>query len=186
MGGTVVILSGPSGVGKDTIIDTWRQKNPLVERVVAYTTRPPRDGEVDGKDYNFVNREDFLKMVDDGAFLEHKEVHGSYYATPLRDLQHMVNKGLIAVLKIDVQGALAAMQKVPDAITIFLMPPSQAELKHRLTERETDTESQIELRLKNAEWEISQADKYQNIVVNDDVRRAVNEIDAIVTKGMDL
>lgn len=184
MRGHVVILSGPSGVGKDTVIEAWRQMNPLVQRVVAYTTRAPREGERDDIDYHFVTKDSFLEMADAGQFLEWKEVHGNYYGTPLHDLEHMVNKGLIAILKIDVQGALTAMQKLPNALTVFLMPPSEKELENRLEERGTDSEKQREVRLENARWEISQSDKYQHIVVNDDVRRAAGEIEEIVRREM--
>ncbi len=186
MRGHVVILSGPSGVGKDTIIDAWRQKNPLVQRVVAYTTRAPREGERSGIDYHFVTKDKFMEMADSGQFLEWKEVHGNCYATPLHDLERMVNNGIIAILKIDVQGALTAMKKLPNAVSIFLMPPSEKELEHRLEERGTDSEQQRQIRLENARWEMSQSDKYQHIVVNDDmlVKRAVDEIDEIVRTEM--
>lgn len=179
MKGKIVILSGPSGAGKDTVIDAWRLRNPVVKRVVAYTTRAPRPGEVNGEAYHFVTRDDFMDRANSGQFLEWKEVHGNLYATPLEDLRTMVDAGLIAVLKIDVQGAIAAMEKLPEAISIFLMPPSIEELEHRLRERHTDSADEINKRLENAEWEISNSSRYKYRVVNDDVNRAVAEIEEI-------
>lgn len=180
MRGRIVILSGPSGAGKDTVIDAWRERNPLVKRVVAYTTRTPRAGETDGEDYHFVSKDGFFQMANAGKFLEWKEVHGNFYATPLDDLNEMVNAGLIAVLKIDVQGAMAAMKKLPDADSIFLMPPSLEELEKRLRERGTDSGEQIAVRLENARNEMAHSVHYKHVVVNDDLERAVTEVNAIV------
>lgn len=179
----MVILSGPSGVGKDTVIDAWKAMNPRVERVVTVTTREPREGEVDGVDYHFVDEKTFLAMVCDGAFLEHKEVHGNRYGTPLKGLKKIVDKGNIAVLKIDVQGALAAMPKLKGELSVFLMPPSIEELESRLKGRNTETAEQIRTRIKNAHTEMAQAHHYGAIVVNDIVDRAVQEIDSIVAAG---
>ena len=116
--GRLVILSGPSGVGKDTVINAWHARDPRVERVVAYTTRPARPGETDGLDYHFVSVDTFMELAADGAFLEYKEVHGNHYATPLRDMEAMLSAGKIAILKIDVQGALTAMELRPDAMSV--------------------------------------------------------------------
>ncbi len=181
MKGRLVILSGPSGVGKDTVIDAWRAVNPLVERVVAYTTRDPRDGEREGVDYHFVSRESFLDMASKGDFLEHKEVHGNLYATPLRDLEAMLAASKIAILKIDVQGALSVFKLRPDAMSIFLLPPSWEELERRIRFRGTDDEAAIEKRLTNAKWEISQSERYSHQFVNDQIDHLVSQLEKCVS-----
>jgi len=180
MEGRLVILSGPSGVGKDTLIEAWRSRNQRVERVVAYTTRPPREGEVDGQDYHFVTIPAFLLMADSGNFLEWKIVHGNYYATPLADMEAMLADGKIAILKIDVHGAIAAMDRRHDAISVFIQPPSWNELESRIRNRALDLPEAIEKRLQNAREEISFADRYQHQVVNRNLEQAVDELEKIV------
>ena len=180
MSGKLVILSGPSGVGKDTIIDAWREINPRVERVVAYTTRSPRVGEVDGLDYNFVSTDDFHFKVKNGEFLEFKEVHGNWYATPLTDMEDLLRAGKVAILKIDVQGALHAMTLRKDAISIFILPPSMNELEQRILGRGTDSPEVIAKRLANAEDEVALAPKYQHRIVNLDVEMTVSLLERIV------
>jgi guanylate kinase len=176
----LVILSGPSGVGKDTVIDAWRATNPQVERVVAYTTRKPRPGEVDGVDYHFIPRDQFFEFAEAGDFLEFKEVHDYHYATPLRDMERLLANGRIAVLKIDVQGALAVMKLRPNAVTIFLLPPDPDELARRMKGRGTEDESAIATRLRNAAKEMELASNYGHRIVNDDVNRVVQELQRIV------
>ncbi|MBX3111961.1 MAG: guanylate kinase [Fimbriimonadaceae bacterium] len=176
----LVVLSGPSGVGKDTVIDAWARRDPQVKRVVAYTTRPPRPGEHDGDDYHFVDPERFDRLATEGAFLEAKNVHGNWYATPLADMEEMLDAGLVAVLKIDVQGALVAMERFPWALTVMLAPPSAEELERRIRGRGTDAEEVVAKRLANARGELAQADRYQHVVVNRDVDEAVEEIMGLV------
>lgn len=180
MSGRIVILSGPSGVGKDTVLAAWNARNPQVRRVVATTTRAPRTGEQNGVDYTFVSRERFVELADAGAFLEWKEVHGNLYATPLDALERMLAEGLVAILKIDVQGALTAMEKRPDAVSIFLMPPSMEELERRIRSRATDSEETIQVRLANAREEIEVGRRYHHRVVNDDVERCVDRLEALL------
>ena len=174
--GRLVILSGPSGVGKDTVIDAWRSADPRVERVVAYTTRAPRVGEQDGVDYHFVTLERFESLAEGGHFLEHKMVHGNGYATPLTDLEQMLAAGKIAILKIDVQGALAVMQLRPDAESAFLLPPDAEELERRIRGRGTDSEDAIAKRLSNARDEMEAARHYQHRLVNQSVPEVVAEL----------
>ncbi|MCW5937053.1 MAG: guanylate kinase [Fimbriimonadaceae bacterium] len=176
MAGKLVILSGPSGVGKDTVIEAWRQRDPRVERVVATCTRAPREGEVQGTDYDFVSHEHFHRMAAEGRFLEFKEVHGNWYATPLAGVEARLAAGKVAVLKIDVQGALEVMRKRPEALTIFLLPPSLEELERRIRSRGQDDEATIQRRLEGARRELACVDKYRHQVVNDDLATAVTKI----------
>ncbi len=172
----LVILSGPSGVGKDTVIDAWAARDPRVVRVVAYTTRGPRAGERDGIDYHFVTVDAFLECANAGEFLEAKEVHGHHYATPLKDMEALLAAGKVAVLKIDVQGALTAMALRPDAVSVFLLPPDPDELARRLRERGTDDEATVARRLENARGELALSERYAHRLVNDDVTTVVNRL----------
>ncbi|AIE85264.1 guanylate kinase [Fimbriimonas ginsengisoli] len=178
--GTLVILSGPSGVGKDTVINAWHARDPRVERVVAYTTRPPRAGELPGIDYHFVTVQEFLRLAEAGAFLEFKEVHGNHYATPLHDMEEMLAAGKIAVLKIDVQGALAVMELRSDAVSVFLMPPSADELERRIRARNLDGPDVIYRRLLNAREEMALAHHYQLQLINDSVEEVVGRLVGVV------
>lgn len=183
MNGIAIILSGPSGVGKDTIIDRWQQLDPTVHRVVAFTTRPPRPGEENGHSYHFVTRSTFESLAASGHFLEYKEVHGNFYATPLKTLRDMVKQGKKAILKIDVQGALQVMPDHPEILSIFLLPPSTDELINRLKNRGTESPEKLAERIKNAEFELAQAPKYQHQVINQNVDDCVQEIMTIVEKA---
>jgi len=178
--GIAIIISGPSGVGKDTIIDRWREIDPTVERVVAFTTRPPRPGEVDGHSYFFVSSSTFNSLAESGHFLEYKEVHGNFYATPLKNLREMIRQGKKAILKIDVQGALQVIDEHPEFLTIFLLPPTPEELNRRLSERGTEDPATLSERIKNAEFELAQAHLYKHQVINDDVEECVKKISEIV------
>lgn len=175
----LVILSGPSGVGKDTVIEAWRKADPRVTRVVAYTTRAPRPGEVDGVDYHFVTVDQFLECAEVGDFLEAKEVHGHHYATPLKDMVALLDAGKVAVLKIDVQGALTVMALRPDAISVFILPPDADELARRLRDRATDSPEKIAERLENAQGEIALSERYAHRIVNDDVAKVVSQLLAL-------
>jgi guanylate kinase len=179
MKGRIVIFSGPSGVGKDTVLAAWIAKDPRVQRVVAYTTRDPRPGEVDGVDYNFVDNKTFAKMAEAGEFLEYKEVHGNFYATPLKDMERMLADGKIAILKIDVKGALDAMKLRPDAASVFLTTPSMEELERRMRSRGTETEEALQKRLRNAELEIELSDHYQHVIPNVEVEDVVKQLLAL-------
>lgn len=180
MRGRLVILSGPSGVGKDTVIERWHEVDPKVARVVAYTTRAPRVGERADIDYHFVTVESFMRKAEAGDFLEWKRVHDNYYATPLKDMEALLAQGKTAILKIDVQGGIEAMAKRDDALSIFLLPPSWEELEHRIRSRAADDEATIEKRLENARQELAVSDRYDHRVVNDDLDRCVAEIRSLV------
>ena len=174
-----MIVSGPSGVGKDTLLDAWMERDPSVQRVVSCTTREPRKGEVGGRDYFFLSFDEFKERVAQDRFLEHKHVHGQYYGTPRDQVDRMLATGLTAVLKIDVQGAISVMGLVPAAVTVFILPPSMEDLEDRLRNRGTESEEKIQLRLENARQEIALAERYQHRIVNDEIGRAVAELEKI-------
>lgn len=176
-----MVLSGPSGVGKDTVIREWERIEPDLSYVITCTTRAPRDEERNGVHYHFLTEHEFDARVSEGAFLEYKEVHGHYYATPKDQVDAKLSQGKIVLLKIDVQGALTVREARPDTLMIFLAPPSFEELERRIRERRTDTEAEIEVRLQNARWEMDHADRYDFYVVNDVVERATKEIEEIVS-----
>jgi guanylate kinase len=182
--GRLVVVSGPSGAGKTSVMRRVYQTCgvPLV-RSVSATTRTPRDGETDGVDYHFVTPEDFQLRRQRGEFLECFEVfgHSHWYGTLRAEVASGLNRGKWVVLEIDVQGALAVMREYPDAITIFLRPSSPQELERRLRDRGTETEQSIRRRLAQAESEMAVAGRYQHQVINDDMDQAVREISEILT-----
>lgn len=156
----------------------------MLKKVTAYTSRPARAGEIDGVDYHFVSQNEFLAKAEAGDFLEWKEVHGNFYATPLADMEEMIASGLVPILKIDVQGALEVMAKRSDLVTIMLAPPSFEELERRIRERATDPPEKIEERLTNARDELAAAERYQHVVVNDDLQVCLAELDAILAGSL--
>ena len=176
----LIVLSGPSGVGKDTLLQRLEEVCPRIERCVTYTTRAPRPGEVPGVDYNFVSVEEFKRMIEAGEFLEYAQVHLDLYGSPLSSVAEIREDGNDAILKIDVQGGLTVKQKVPDAIMIFVAPPSMQELERRLRERYTDSEEAMVKRLQDARKEIEQIPMYDYLVVNDDIDSAVDKLRCIV------
>jgi len=183
-GALLVVVSGPSGVGKDTIIDALRQRprDPDYHYVVTCTTRSPRPGEVDGTSYHFLGRERFAALRDAGAFLEWAEVHGNWYATPRAEVRRALAAGHDVILKIDVQGAAAVKASVPDALLVFVVPPSLEALFRRLRARATETAEELEVRQRNAAIELARAGDYDHVVVNEDgqVERTAAEIDQII------
>lgn len=175
MRGHLFILSGPSGAGKGTVRGIAAAQTRGVEYSVSCTTRKPREGEKDGVQYHFMKTEDFCNSINAGQFLEWAEVHGNYYGTRRDIVENALENGTDILLEIDVQGALEVKEKVPEAITVFLMPPSLEELEKRLRKRGTENEENLKLRLKNAELELSCAKKYDHIIINDDATKAANE-----------
>lgn len=180
MNSRIIILSGPSGVGKDTVLDRWIAQNPAIQRVIAYTTRQPREGEVNGVDYNFTDRETFQRMAENHEFLEFKMVYGNGYATPVSGLHKILDSGHHAVLKIDVQGALEAMEKRPEALTIFLHPPTFDELERRIRSRGTETPEAVTRRLDEARAELAISDRYKYQVVNDTIDETLARLEEIL------
>lgn len=177
----LIVISGPSGVGKGTIFSRLLASDPSLTFSVSATTRAPRTGETDGVDYFFITEEQYQELVQRDAFLEHATVHGHSYGTLKSQIVEKLDKGLNVVLDIDPQGARQVMDQWPGCVTIFLLPPSYEKLRQRLYGRNTDATEEIERRLKNAKGEIEQAGMYQYVVVNDDLQVALNQVTAIVT-----
>jgi guanylate kinase len=183
--GRIVVVSGPSGVGKTTLVERLFPACPLpLVRCITVTTRPPRDGEADGVDYHFVSPARFAALRDEGRFLECVEVfgRGHWYGSLASEVRAGIEAGKWVVLNIDVQGAASVMEKFPSAVSIFVLPRSVEELRDRLRLRGTDRADDIEKRLQRAEYELKQAHVYRHTVVNDDLHRAVTEICTILIK----
>ena len=180
MEGMLVIISGPSGSGKGTVVKQLCPENGYALSI-SLTTRKPREGEVHGRDYFFTTEEDFGKMREENALLEHAVYVGNYYGTPRAYVEQQIKLGKIVVLEIEVYGALQVKEKFPAAVLIFLMPPNLPELERRLVNRGTEDAVTIESRLKKALEELPLVDRYNYIVINDIVPDAVAKIDAIVT-----
>ena len=179
--GMLIIVSGPSGVGKGTICAELRARNPQIRESISMTTRARRNGETEGVDYFYVSEERFNEMAAHGEMLEHAYVHGNQYGTPLAYVVEQLEQGYDVLLEIDVQGSIQAMKAYPDAVTISILPPNRAELRNRLIKRATETPEAISLRLRNAELELFMTKEYQYCVVNDEVDRAVSKVEAILT-----
>ena len=183
-GALLVIISGPSGVGKDTIIDALRDRprTPDYHYVVTCTTRGPRPGEVPGVSYQFLTRGEFHALREAGELLEANEVHGNWYGTPRREVATALAEGHDVILKIDVQGAMVVKQRVPEALLVFLVPPSLEALFQRLRSRATETADELETRQRNAAIELARQGDYDRVVVNEtgEVARTAAEIEAII------
>lgn len=178
--GRLIVLSGPSGVGKGTVLRALLEKCPNTRRCVTCTTREPRPGEVDGTDYFFLSEGEFRKKIDEGYFLEYAQVHLNLYGTPLHEVQAMLDEGLDVLLEIDVQGGLTVKGKMPRAVMIFVAPPSMEELEKRLRGRQQDSEESIRKRLQDARDEIAQIPHYDYLVVNDEVEPAAERLRCII------
>lgn len=178
--GLLVCISGPSGVGKGTIVKALLKDDPNVTVSVSATTRAPREGEVDGIDYIFVTDAEFDKMVEENALLEWAKVHLNRYGTPKAACEKLRDSGKDVILEIDVQGSLNVMRNEPDTVSIFILPPDAATLRDRLVGRGTETEEAVKVRMGNAAGELAISEKYDYLVVNDTVEGAVDEIKAIL------
>ncbi len=177
----LIVISGPSGVGKGTIYNRLLDNDPSLTFSVSVTTRGPRNGETDGVDYFFISEEKYQELVAQDAFLEHATVHGHSYGTLKSQIQEKMEKGYNVVLDIDPQGAKQVMAQWPECVSIFLLPPSYQKLRERLHGRNTDDPKEIERRLNNARGEIEQVGMYQYTVVNDDLELAFEQVSAIIT-----
>ena len=181
MRGLLIVVSGASGTGKGTVCKKILADLPEVAYSISATTRKPRPGEVDGKEYYFLSVEEFKAWIAQEKFLEYAEVYGNFYGTPLNKIEERLNRGEDILLEIDVQGALEVKRKCPDGVYIFLLPPSLEELKNRIEGRGTETPESLARRLKNAVAEIKIGLEYDYAVVNDTIDNAVEQIKAILT-----
>lgn len=179
--GKLIVISGPSGAGKSTVVFKSIEGKNNVCFSTSVTTRKPRPGEVDGKEYFFVDLDRFREMVENDELLEHAEYVANSYGTPRSYVEQKLSDGMDVILDIEVQGARQVNEKMPDAVKVFIIPPSMDELKRRLESRGTDTARAIEARLIRARQEYKEADFYDYIIVNDDADKAAGELSAIMT-----
>ena len=178
--GLLVIFSGPSGSGKGTIMKSLLASREDTVLSVSMTTRAPRPGEIDGYHYHFVTREEFQKTIEEDGFLEYAEYNGNFYGTPEAPIRRLLNEGKNVMLEIEVQGAEKVMDHRSDVVSIFITIPSFEELERRLRGRGTEPEEVIQKRMKTSQYELSRAFRYQYIVLNDEVEKAVDRINTII------
>ncbi len=181
MRGLLIVISGASGTGKGTVCKKLLNDLPEVAYSISATTRKPRAGEVDGREYYFLSVEEFKAWIAEEKFLEYAEVYGNFYGTPLNKIEERLNRGEDILLEIDVQGALNVKKKCPEGVYIFLLPPSLEELKNRIEGRGTENPESLSRRLKNAVAEIKIGREYDYVVVNDTIDNAAAQIKAILT-----
>lgn len=181
--GMLVLYTGSSGVGKGTIMQELLKRDKNIRLSVSNTTRSPRDGEIDGVHYNFVTKEQFESLIQKDGYLEYAEYCGNYYGTPKQQVEDLLNQGYDVFLEIEVRGGLQIMDKYPDVLSIFILPPSMDTLEKRLRDRNTEDEETILERLGQAKREIGCKDKYKYVVVNDNLEDAVDEILDILKKA---
>ena len=175
--GVLFVFSGPSGVGKGTLkAKLFEEFADQITYSVSATTRGPREGEVDGKDYFFITRQEFERRVKNNEFLEHAEFAGNCYGTPRAYVEKLLDSGMNVVLEIDVQGALQVMKSMPECVSVFILPPSFEELEHRLRGRGTETDDVVDMRMRTALVELSQKMEYDYRLVNDDLDEAADEL----------
>ncbi|EQM78917.1 guanylate kinase [Pseudomonas stutzeri] len=177
--GTLYIVSAPSGAGKTSLVKALLDAQPHVRVSVSHTTRPMRPGEVDGVNYHFVSREEFVERMERGEFLEHAEVFGNLYGTSQRWLEQTLNEGYDLILEIDWQGAQQVRRLMPQAKSIFILPPTQEALRQRLTNRGQDSDEVIEKRMREAVSEMTHYVEYDYLVINDDFAHALIDLQAI-------
>ena len=177
--GILFVITGPSGVGKGTVLAEVRRQKDVYFSISA-TTRQPREGEQDGVHYFFLTREQFEQKIAENGFLEHAEFSGNCYGTPAAPVDAHLEDGTDVILEIEVQGALKVMEKRPDAVFVFIAPPSMEELKSRIVGRNTETDDVIDKRMETAKWEVKNISKYTYAVVNDDIDKAARKLKTIV------
>ena len=180
MKGNLIIISSPSGGGKGTLIKRVLQILPNIGYSVSFTTREMRVGETNGKDYFFVSRAEFENLIENGALLESAEVHNNFYGTSIEQIKAQIEAGHDVILEIDVQGAESVLAKIPEAVSIFILPPSYQVLAARLTARATEKVEHLTLRLRNSVGEVSRYTEFRYIIVNDKVEKATNDLQTII------
>ncbi|MBR5430045.1 MAG: guanylate kinase [Firmicutes bacterium] len=180
--GALIVLSGPSGVGKGSVSAEVLRRDPLTRFSVSATTRDPRPGEIDGKSYYFLTKEEFLLRRAQREFLEWAEVYGNYYGTLRSEVYRLVDAGFNVILDIDTQGAANVRRLCPEAVSVFIMPPSLEELERRIVSRGTETPAALALRLSRAEAEMALAPDYDHVIVNHKIEQAADELQAIIAR----
>ena len=178
--GSLFVLSGPSGVGKGTVLENLLDNYKEVVYSISATTRPRREGEMDGEDYFFLSDEIFFEMVKENKFIEWAKVHDNYYGTPRDFVDKTLEDGKDIILEIDIQGAKMVRNNYPDAVYIFLSPPSMEELENRLNKRGTENEKNKAIRLRNAQIELREKEKYNYQIINDNLNEAVDKLRSIL------
>ncbi len=180
MKGNLIIISSPSGGGKGTLIREILKIVPRIGYSISYSTRAMRVGEENGKDYFFISKNEFLDLIGQSEFLEYAEVHGNFYGTALTQVNRQISKGFDVILEIDVQGAEIILKKMPEALSIFILPPSYEVLRERLTARNTESEADLVLRLKNSFDEVKEFKNFDYIVINDEIVRTTNDLQTVI------
>ncbi len=180
--GSLFIISAPSGAGKTTLCTAVRNRFPDMLYSISHTTRSPRAGETDGKDYYFMTADAFARKIESGGWAEWAKVHGNYYGTSAEFIDQGIRAGKDILLDIDVQGTFKILKRYPDSVTIFIMPPSTDVLRQRLETRGTDRREIIETRMENARQEMAQAQHYRHIIVNDNLETAINELISLIER----
>ena len=184
--GKVFVITGPSGVGKGTLIERLLERVPQLELSVSATTRESRPGEEEGRDYHFLTPEEFDQRVEAGDFLEHATYSGNRYGTLRQEVERRLFEGRSVVLEIEVQGARQVRVAMPEAVLIFIAPPDPAALRQRLEGRGTDSEEEIERRLRTAEIELEGQAEFAHVIVNDDVQKAAADLERLVREQLSL
>ena len=179
--GLLVVVSGPSGAGKGTICKNFMELNKEMLLSISSTTRNPRENEIDGVNYNFITKQDFEDLIGTDSLLEYVHVFGNYYGTPKKWVLECIEKGKDVLLEIEIVGAMKVKEKYPDAILVFVLPPSLKELKNRIITRGTETIEQIENRMARAMQEIKTIEKYDYFIFNYNLTRAVDDLEAIIS-----